>query len=247
MKAKMILMTLLAGVLSACSLDDNDVEEWKPTTETWEMNIEPEYVVDIPTWGGYSQALWAYSPRMEAYNDKGEHMTFTLNQIEGFSYEEGFRYKLLVDASTTDPKIMDGPGRTFKLKKLVSMEYVGIRTEGQREVTMDVQRVIMIPPNDFSSQCYSFLCGKAIDGSEKLDMAMGELWGCDPEMFQYYDESFNSHGFLCRMKLTITPADRPVFRSHQYRIRLKELISKEELPRDSTVKAATDEEYFQKF
>ena len=207
MKAKVILMMLLAGMFSACSLDDNDVEEWKPTTETWEINIEPEYVVDIPTWGGYSQALWAYSPRMEAYNDKGEHMTFTLNQIEGFSYEEGFRYKLLVDASTTDPNIMDGPGRTFKLKKLVSMEYVGIRTEGQREVTMDIQRVIMIPPDDFS----------------------------------------NSHGFLCRMKLTITPADRPVFRSHQYRIRLKELISKEELPRDSTVKAATDEEYFQKF
>ena len=246
MKAKVILMLLLAGMLSACSLDDDD-DEWTSTMETWEINIEPEYVIDGPAWGAYKDTLWGLLFQMEAYNDKGERLTFSFDQIEGFSFEEGYRYKLLVDASTTDPKIMDGPGRTFKLKKLVSMEYVGIRTEGQREVTMDVQRVLMIPPDDFSSQCYSFLCGKAIDGSEKLDMAMGELWGCDPEMFQYYDESFNSHGFLCRMKLTITPADRPVFRSHQYRIRLKELISKEELPRDSTVKAATDEEYFQKF
>lgn len=246
MKAKVILMLLLAGMLSACSLDDDD-DEWTPTTETWEVNIEPEYVIDGPAWGAYKDTLWGLLFQMEAYNDKGERLTFSFDQIEGFSFEEGYRYKLLVDASTTDPKIMDGPSRTFKLNKLISKEYVGIRTEGQREVTMDVQRVIMIPPDDFSSQCYSFLCGKAIDGSEKLDMAMGEIWGYEPEMFQYYDESKQFHRFLCRMKLTIIPADRPVFRSHQYRIRLKELISKEELPRDSTVKAATDEEYFQKF
>ena len=246
MKAKVILMLLLAGMLSACSLDDDD-DEWTPTTETWEVNIEPEYVIDGPAWGAYKDTLWGLLFQMEAYNDKGERLTFSFDQIEGFSFEEGYRYKLLVDASTTDPKIMDGPSRTFKLNKLISKEYVGIRTEGQREVTMDVQRVIMIPPDDFSSQCYSFFCGKAIDGSEKLDMAMGEIWGYEPEMFQYYDESKQFHRFLCRMKLTIIPADRPVFRSHQYRIRLKELISKEELPRDSTVKAATDEEYFQKF
>lgn len=247
MKAKVILMMLLAGMLSACSLDDDDPEEWTPTTETWEVNIEPEYVIDSPAWGAYKNTLWGLLFQMEAYNDKGERLTFSFDQIEGFTFEEGYRYKLLVDASTTDPKIMDGPSRTFKLNKLISKEYVGIRTEGQREVTMDVQRVCMTQHHDLSSESYYFLCGRAIDGSEKLDMAMTEIWGYEPEMFQYYDESKQFHRFLCRMKLTITPSNRPVFRSHQYRIRLKELISQEELPADSIVKAVNYEEFYLKF
>jgi hypothetical protein len=49
------------------------------------------------------------------------------------------------------------------------------------------------------------------------------------------------------MSLTITPSERPVFGSHRYRIRLKEVISRQELEGDSVAIAPTDEAYRQKY
>lgn len=227
-------------LLAACTLDDQDSDEWRPKTETWRVTIEPEYVIGYSYWGAYTGC----SLQMESVNEKGERNgTYFPGEIVGFEFEEGYRYQLLVDATTTDPRIADSGSYSFKLRKLVSKDYVGIRTEGQREVTMDVRTVLMTRPNELSSEGYYYLCGRSIDGSETLDMGMMEIMKAEPDLFFKYDYIDAPHRYSCRMKLTITPAERPVFGSHQYRIRLKELISQQELPGDSIVRAATDEEY----
>lgn len=242
MKTKAILMMMLAGVLSACTLEDDEPEEWKPTTETWEVTIEPEYVIDIPYWGG-EFSYWGYRAQMEAYNAKGQRLTFSFDQIEGFTFEEGYRYKLLVDATTTDPSIMDGPCRTFKLNKLISKEHVGINMEGCREVTMDVRKVLMLTPNTLSSQGYYFLSGSAVDSYEKIDINMVEIFGANLDWFGCYDDADNYHRYICRMRLSITPSEHASFGTHRHRIRLEELVSQQEVEGDSVVVAATMEEY----
>lgn len=242
MKIKMLIMILLTTSLTACSLDDDDPGKWKPKTTTMEVTIEPEYI--------FSSTLWATSVlAMEAVDDTGKRMdAFSVNEINGFTYEEGYRYKLLLNATTTDPNIVDCPSHTYALKKLLSKEYVGIRTEGCHEVTMDVQRVLMLTPDGRSSAGYYFLSGRAIDGSETLDMGFNEIIGSDFESFRTFNETtqqFNT--YKCRMRLSITPSDRPIYRNHNYRIRLLELLSSEESPNDSIVIATTDEEYLSKY
>jgi hypothetical protein len=48
------------------------------------------------------------------------------------------------------------------------------------------------------------------------------------------------------MSLTITPSERPVFGNHSYRIRLKEVISRQKLEDDSVAIAPSEEAYRQK-
>lgn len=240
-----IILMLGAGMFTACTFDDFESEpsNWRPKTETWTVNIEPEYVFGSSSWGGFN----VYSLQMEAVNEKGERVaTYNPHEINGFTYEEGYRYRLKIDATTTDPMIMDAPNYTFQLKEVLSKEYVGIRTEGRREVTMDVRRVAMSHPNPMSSEGFYYLCGKTIDGSETLDMGNEEILGCQVKMFRETDENHHYQTYKCRMRLSITPSERPVWGSHEYRIRFLELLSMEELPSDSIVTASSAEEFYSK-
>jgi hypothetical protein len=129
---------------------------------------------------------------------------------------------------------------------VLSKTYVGIRTEGQREVTMDVRLVKMMRPDQTSSECFHYLCGQATDGSETLDMNLYEIYYPDTDMPQLYKGLTSLDHHVARMRLTITPSERPVFGSHCYRIRLKEEISRQELEGDSVAIAPTEEAYRQK-
>jgi hypothetical protein len=242
MKQKLLALMLMCGggLFSACTLENDDTDEFKPKTETWTVTIEPEYVFGGSYWGAYTGLTW----QMEAKNDQGERVgTFFLDEIDGFTFEEGYRYKLKIDATTTDPRIVDNSAYTFKLKKILSREYIGIRTEGRREVTMDVRTVLLLPPNPYSSIGYYYLCGQTLDGSEKLDMGLGEIYGVDYDQFLHYDDAGNLQKYGYRMRLSITPSESPVYQDHHYRIRLEELISKKELQTDSVVVTTTEEEF----
>ena len=235
MKQKYLSFILLlgAGLFAACTLDNEGTDEFKPKTEIWTVNIEPEYVFGGSYWGAYTGMSW----QMEAKDDQGERIgTFFLDEIEGFTFEEGYRYKLKIDATTTDPRIADASSHTFKLKEVLSKQFVGIRTEGRREVTMDVRTVLMTSPDSFSSVGHYYLCGRTLDGSEKLDMGLLEIYGMPYDLFLRYNEvteTFQRYG--CRMRLSITPSESPVYLDHHYRIRLEELISQQEIPGDSCV------------
>ena len=249
---KRLAMTLIAVTfLAACSTDGTDVDggyidengNFIPTTEVWTVTIEPEYVIGGSYWGAYT----GINPQMEAVDNNGKTSgRFFLGEIEGFKFEEGYRYVLSVEATTTDPRIADCGKYTFKLREVLSKTYVGIRTEGQREVTMDV-RVVMMWPNLTSAQGILYLSGQATDGSETLDMGQCEIFRADADLHNANDwrRSFSCH--VTRMSLTITPSERPVFGSHCYRIRLKEVISRQKLEDDSVVIAPSEEAYRQKY
>ena len=172
---KRLATTLIAVTfLAACSTDGTEVDggyidengNFIPSTEVWTVTIEPEYVIGGSYWGAYTEI----NPQMKAVDNNGKTSgRFFLGEIEGFKFEEGYRYVLSVEATTTDPRIADCGKYTFKLGEVLSKTYVGIRTEGQREVTMDV-RVVMMWPNLTSAQGILYLSGQATDSSETLDM-----------------------------------------------------------------------------
>ena len=249
---KRLAMTLIAVTfLAACSTDGTEVDggyidengNLIPMTEVWTVTIEPEYVIGGSYWGAYT----GINPQMEAVDNNGKTSgRFFLGEIEGFKFEEGYRYVLSVEATTTDPRIADCGKYTFKLREVLSKTYVGIRTDVQREVTIDV-RVVMMWSNLTSAQGILYLSGQATDGSETLDMGQGEIFRAEADLQNASEwlRSLGSH--VTRMRLTITPSERPIFGSHRYRIRLKEVISRQELEGDSVVIAPTDEAYRQKY
>ena len=249
---KRTIMTIVtASIMAACSTDGTEVDggyidedgHFFPKTEVWTLTIEPEYVIGGSDWGVYT-GIW---PQMEAVDNNGETIErFFLSEIQGFKFEEGYRYQLSVEATTIDPRIMDCGKYTFKLRDVLSKTYVGIRTEGLREVTMDV-RVVLMWPNLTSAHGILYLSGQATDGSETLDMGQGEIFRAETDLQNASEwlRSLGSH--VTRMRLTITPSERPIFGSHRYRIRLKEVISRQELEGDSVVIAPTDEAYRQKY
>ena len=241
MKQKFLILLMMAFGLVACVLDGEPETKWKPKTETWTVIIEPEYVMGYSSWGAYS----SIGVQMDAFNEKGERIgRFYSDEIKGFTFEEGYRYKLRIEATTTDPGIMDGPAYDFQLIEVISKEYIGISKEGRREVTMDVQMVLMLTPDLTSSRGFYFLSGKSVDGGETLDMGMQEIYGAKSEMFCKYGWCTDEiHRYICRMCLSITPSDEPVFAKHNYRIRLEELISQREIADDSCAVATSKEEF----
>ena len=161
MKQKFLIILMMAVGLVACALDDEAGTKWEPKTETWTVTIEPEYVMGHSWWGAYS----GIGVQMVGANEEGKRVgAFYLGEIKGFTFEEGYRYKLRIEATTTDPRIADASAYDFKLIEVLSKEYVGIRTEGRREVTMDVQMVLMLTPDPVSSRGFYFLSGKGVDG-----------------------------------------------------------------------------------
>lgn len=251
MKQKFLAIILIigAGLFTACTVDDYEVEpdNWKPQTEIWTVTIEPEFVIGNSCWGNYAIQV----PQMEGHIENSDHtkngekpIRFCMNEISGFSFKEGYRYRLKIEATTTNPKIMDGPAYTFKLKEVLSTQHVGIRTEGRREVTMDLQRIMMKPIGPDPNGLLFFICGNAIDGSETLNFGLYEIYGANDEMFHQYDQATEGFNFYnCRWRLSITPAECPIQGKHQYRVRMEEMISQRVIPEDSCLVFAPKEEF----
>ena len=211
MKQKFLIILMMAVGLVACALDDEAGTKWEPKTETWTVTIEPEYVMGHSWWGAYS----GIGVQMVGANEEGKRVgAFYLGEIKGFTFEEGYRYKLRIEATTTDPRMMD------------------------------VQMVLMLTPDPASSRGFYFLSGKSVDGGETLDMGIKEIYGAKYEMFRKYDETAEDiHRYICRMRLSITPSEEPVYAGHNYRIRLEELISQREIADDSCAVATSKEEF----
>lgn len=225
-------------LLTACSDDDDDY------TEVWTMNIEPEYVIGSSYWGAEVPCQLL----MEATNDNGKCIgRFLLFEIKGFEYEEGYRYKVEVYATDRFAKsgkiIYDASKYSFVLKNVLSKEYVGYRQEGRREVTLDVRMVkYYTSPN--STEYHHFLSGTTVDGSETFNFSELEIIGLNRENLIDWDSKHGKHTYYrCRMRLSITPSERPVYREHKQRYRFLELISRERLDSDSIVVATSMEDY----
>ena len=236
MKLRLLAMMLFgAGFIACSSSDEIDYVEY------WTVNIEPEYVLGGDYWGGYTFC----QPAMRATNDEGTFMgTFLMGQIRGFDYEEGYRYKLKIEAkdilaSLEDKSIYlaDVSRYDFKLKEVLKKEYVGIRKEGRRDLEMDVQLVHIRSVNDNESWGYSVLSGTVVGTEETIFMNIFEIYGLDNPTLLFHGPEYAGSGssYRVRMKVSITPSDTPVYDVVCRRIRLQEIVSKEEVESDSII------------
>ena len=91
-------MLVAATFLAACSTDGTEVDggyidedgKFVPKTEVWTVTIEPEYVLNHSYWGAYTGP----GIQMEAIDLTGKTVgTFFLDEIQGFKFEEGYRYE----------------------------------------------------------------------------------------------------------------------------------------------------------
>jgi len=241
MKAKMSVLLFLVAVLLACSSDEEDY------TEEWTVNIEPEYVLGGDYWGGYT----AIFPVLEATDNAGNRMgTFMMDQIKGFDFEEGYRYKLKIEAkdrlALQEEKgiyYTDVSRYEFTLKEVLGKEYVGIRQEGKRDIEMDVQLVHIRSTNDLDSWGYSLLRGTVVGTEENVFMPVFEIYGLDNPSSLFHGPEYAGAGnnYRVRMKVSITPSDSPVYDNIYRRIRLQEIISKESVKDEVIIYMERDE------
>ena len=242
MKLRLLAMMLFgAGFIACSSSDEIDYVEY------WTVNIEPEYVLGGDYWGGYTFC----QPAMRATNDEGTFMgTFLMGQIKGFDYEEGYRYKLKIEAkdilaSLEDKSIYlaDVSRYDFKLKEVLKKEYVGIREEGRRDLEMDVQLVHIRSVNDNESWGYSVLSGTVVGTEETIFMNIFEIYGLDDPTLLFHGPEYAGSGssYRVRMKVSVTPSDTPVYGTVCRRIRLQEIVSKQEVENDSIIYMNRDE------
>ena len=242
MKLRLLAMMLFgAGFIACSSSDEIDYVEY------WTVNIEPEYVLGGDYWGGYTFC----QPAMRATNDEGTFMgTFLMGQIKGFDYEEGYRYKLKIEAkdilASLEEKsiyLADVSRYDFKLKEVLKKEYVGIREEGRRDLEMDVQLVHIRSVNDNESWGYSVLSGTVVGTEETIFMNIFEIYGLDDPTLLFHGPEYAGSGssYRVRMKVSITPSDTPVYDVVCRRIRLQEIVSKQEVENDSIIYMNRDE------
>ena len=108
-----MLLVVVTVCLTACSKDEEGAEYWTVTLEDHyapyhndieDMNMLPKFVFGM--------------------RDNGDSLLFSENEIKGFSYEEGYVYKLLIKATPTLQQIgtCNPPPYTFELVKVISKE-----------------------------------------------------------------------------------------------------------------------------
>ena len=241
MKEKLFAAMLMVAVLTACSNDEDSY------TEYWNVTIEPEYVLSGSGWGAYTPVF----PHMEARDENGKLIGhFGMDEIKGFTYEEGYRYQLRLKVTDSFKKtgqyIADASQYDFKLAGIISKEYVGIREEGRREVEMDVElaRIRSTHPED--SWEYTRLIGKVVGSDEIVEMLSSEIFGFSYDeffKFQEQDGQGNIIPYRIRMKVSITPSDEPVFRNVNRRIRLIEVVGREPVEQEVIIYKDSYEEY----
>jgi hypothetical protein len=259
MKVKFLLMMLLvvAG-LSACSSDDGvettgtrvggEIQKVRTGeyTELWTVTIEPEYVLNGDFWGGYTPIL----PAMEAVDGQGNRTaTFLMGEIKDFDFEEGYRYTLQVEAEDVLSPLQaqgiylaDASRYEFTLKEVIDKEYVGIREDGRRDVEMDVQLARVRSVNAIDSWEYVLLCGTVVGTGEKIYMSPLEIFGLPNHwIFQEASEDGSTTDYSVRMKVSITPSDKPVYGDIYRRIRLQEIVSKEKVENINIIYMDRDE------
>ena len=250
---KKLFAILMLAALTACSADDavydgdgHGTVRTGKYTEVWTVMIEPEYVLGGDFWGGYTSIY----PVMEATDGAGNRTaTFMMDQINGFEFEEGYRYRLQIEAEDVLAPLVeqgiylaDASRYNFTLLEVLSKEYVGIREEGRRDLEMDVQMVHVRSTNDFYSWQYSLLRGTVVGSEETIYMAPYEIYGLDtPRIYQEYMDDGTVNDYRVRMKVSITPSDQSVYGNIQRRIRLQEVVSKEKVESDNIIYMNRDE------
>ena len=197
--------------------------------EILNLTIEPEYVL------AKDDREMTVSPVIEALNANGSRYgLFKEGELSGFTYEEGYRYKLSVKKIYLGSEI-GSPQFEYRLESILAKEEVGIRQTGRRDVVMEVYPVMMRDKST-KTDVYVKLCGQIEGTDEKVDMMMCEVNG-----MKYEDFTNASSWVKVKIKASITPTDKPIFEWNtnvgswkiDKRVRLIELLDKKTISPDS--------------
>lgn len=197
------------------------------------LTIEPEYVLESSR-----SASDQVDPVMRVLDEKGTfYANLKLNEIDGFVYEEGYRYQLKVARINIGPTY-GGSNYNYKCLETISKDYIGVSQKDKREVLMDVYPVRWLSNKNNSGPEVVTLRGDVAGSEEKLDMLIGEIYGMDNNTF------FGNLGSKkIRLKASVTPTLSPLYEKDlkvakyqiSRRIRLEEVVSSQEMSRDSII------------
>ena len=118
-----MLLVVVTVCLTACSKDEEGAEYWTVTLEDHyapyhndieDMNMLPKFVFGMRDNGD--------SLLFSENEDNGDSLLFSENEIKGFSYEEGYVYKLLIKATPTLQQVgtCNPQPYTFELVEVIS-------------------------------------------------------------------------------------------------------------------------------
>lgn len=126
MKTKMLIKIILTAVLvpvfiTAC-LDKEIGDKERVST----LNIGPkiEYIGTSPPLPPLSSCVPCMVVSEEGAKTSSEVRYLTLQQIEGFEYEEGYEYRVRVTITTLSTPPADGPIETYKLIDILSKDKI---------------------------------------------------------------------------------------------------------------------------
>jgi hypothetical protein len=109
----MLLAVMTTGLMACHSDDEADGSEY------WTVTLD-SYQTEQNGFPFPSKYL-----AVRGMRDNGEEYFFHVGEIEGFNYEEGYRYQLLIKATPTlqQPGTCNPPPYKFKLVKVISKEW----------------------------------------------------------------------------------------------------------------------------
>lgn len=175
MKQKTQFMMLLLGiVVSACSVSQK-------------AEVRPIFIG--PTTQTCSNGVMQMECLVVKWTDKQPEWEFLYNQIEGFTYEKGFEYELLVETKTVQNPPADGSSVSYKLVREVSKKKIDqIADNSQNSLDWAGTYVGLLPCAD----CEGILTNITLksDGSyQKTEVynGKGEKMFIESGTFTWYD------------------------------------------------------------
>ena len=225
-KLYFIILSLLLILFSSTSCNkDEEIEAYGNTfkvknTQTLTLSIEPEYYLSgvilnndylIPIYKGHN------------INGKiGDVYSFTKDEISGFEYEEGYNYTIKVKQYNIIDPPMDASSAIYKLKKVISKDYVGINKKDEQIITLE------IPDKPISIQAPRYRKGDLInvypalvkETGETINLMQGEIIGLTQKPYTAY---------IVKVSKIPTKDSVSPFSLNPYRFRLIEILSEKHL------------------
>ncbi|MGP1435139.1 MAG: DUF4377 domain-containing protein [Phocaeicola sp.] len=224
-----MLSLLLISFLSTSCNKDEEIEAYGNThkvknTQTLTLSIEPEYYLSgvvlnnnylIPIYKGHN------------INGKIDDVySFTKNEISGFDYEEGYNYTIKVKQYNIIDAPMDASSAIYRLKKVISKDYVGINKKDEQIITLE------IPDKPISIQVPRYRKGDLInvfpalvkETGEIINLIQGEIIGLTQKPYTTY---------IVKVSKIPTKDSVNPFNLNPYRFRLIEVLSEKHLSNQS--------------
>lgn len=220
----MLSLSLVFFLSTSCNKDE-EIEAYGEiykvkSTRTLTLSIEPEYYLNgvvlrddylIPVYKGHN-----------INGEKDEVLFFTKNEISGFEYEESYNYTIEVKQYNIIDPPMDASSAIYKLKQIISKDYVGINKKGEQIITLEIPATPISIQHPWYKEKYLINVYPALvkETGETINLIEGEVFGLTQSPYTTY-----------KVKVSRTPTADSVspFNLNPYRFRLIEILSEKHI------------------